>query len=129
MTLLRVQDLTISRTGSDAHIVRAVGFSLEPGETLGIAGESGCGKSTLLLALMGVVTDMAVVLVMLLLGAIASSFLICACLAQGSTICNPLVVVAAGAAGAAIGWTQAVKSMVVIKRVKRKNCFIGRDSC
>ena len=55
MTLLRVQDLTISRTGSDAHIVRAVGFSLEPGETLGIAGESGCGKSTLLLALMGVV--------------------------------------------------------------------------
>jgi peptide/nickel transport system ATP-binding protein len=55
MTLLKVQDLTISRTGSDAHIVRTVDFALESGETLGIAGESGCGKSTLLLALMGVV--------------------------------------------------------------------------
>ena len=55
MTLLRVQDLTISRTGSDAHIVRSANFSLESGQTLGIAGESGCGKSTLLLALIGVV--------------------------------------------------------------------------
>ena len=55
MTLLRVQDLTISRTGSDAHIVRSANFALDSGQTLGIAGESGCGKSTLLLALMGVV--------------------------------------------------------------------------
>lgn len=55
MTLLRVQDLTISRTGSDAHIVRSANFALDLGQTLGIAGESGCGKSTLLLALMGVV--------------------------------------------------------------------------
>ena len=55
MTLLKVQDLTIARVGSDAAIVRAASFALEPGETLGIAGESGCGKSTLLLALMGVV--------------------------------------------------------------------------
>jgi peptide/nickel transport system ATP-binding protein len=55
MTLLAVKDLTISRAGSDAHIVDAADFALEPGETLGIAGESGCGKSTLLLALMGVV--------------------------------------------------------------------------
>jgi peptide/nickel transport system ATP-binding protein len=54
MTLLKVQDLTIARVGSDAAIVGAVSFALEPGETLGIAGESGCGKSTLLLALMGV---------------------------------------------------------------------------
>jgi len=55
MTLLVVKDLTISRAGSEAHIVREADFALEPGETLGIAGESGCGKSTLLLALMGVV--------------------------------------------------------------------------
>ena len=55
MTLLKVQDLTIARAGSDAAIVCAASFALEPGETLGIAGESGCGKSTLLLALMGVV--------------------------------------------------------------------------
>ncbi len=55
MTLLDVQELTISQVGSDAAIVRAATLALEPGETLGIAGESGCGKSTLLLALMGVV--------------------------------------------------------------------------
>lgn len=55
MTLLRVQDLTISRLGSDAHIVRAASLAPDPGETLGIAGESGCGRSTLLLALLGIV--------------------------------------------------------------------------
>lgn len=55
MTLLTVEDLTISRAGGDGDIVRAANFALERGETLGIAGESGCGKSTLLLALMGVV--------------------------------------------------------------------------
>ena len=55
MTLLDVQELTISQVGSDAAIVRAATLALEPRETLGIAGESGCGKSTLLLALMGVV--------------------------------------------------------------------------
>ena len=55
MTLLAVQDLTISRAGRESHIVRGADFALGPGETLGIAGESGSGKSTLLLALMGVV--------------------------------------------------------------------------
>lgn len=55
MTLLEVHNLTISRAGSDAAIVREATIALAPGETLGIAGESGCGKSTLLLALMGVV--------------------------------------------------------------------------
>lgn len=55
MTLLDVQDLTISRLGSDAELVRSASLALEPAETLGIAGESGCGKSTLLLALMGIV--------------------------------------------------------------------------
>lgn len=55
MTLLDVQDLTISRLGSDAEIVRLASLALDPAETLGIAGESGCGKSTLLLAMMGIV--------------------------------------------------------------------------
>lgn len=55
MTLLDVQDLTISRRGSEAAIVRTASLALEPGETIGIAGESGCGKSTLLLALMGII--------------------------------------------------------------------------
>lgn len=55
MTLLNVQDLTISQAGNAAAIVRAASLAVGPGETLGIAGESGCGKSTLLLALMGIV--------------------------------------------------------------------------
>lgn len=55
MTLLKVEDLTIARQGSDAALVSAVSFALKLGETLGIAGESGSGKSTLLLALMGVI--------------------------------------------------------------------------
>jgi peptide/nickel transport system ATP-binding protein len=55
VTLLDVHDLTISREGRDAAIVREATLVLDPRETLGIAGESGCGKSTLLLALMGVV--------------------------------------------------------------------------
>jgi peptide/nickel transport system ATP-binding protein len=55
MTLLAVEDLTISRAGDEASIVRAASLALAQGETLGIAGESGCGKSTLLMALMGIV--------------------------------------------------------------------------
>ena len=56
MTLIAVEDLSISREGSTGRpVVAEAGFALAPGETLGIAGESGCGKSTLLLALMGIV--------------------------------------------------------------------------
>ena len=38
-----------------AHVLDGVGFSLMPGETLGIVGESGCGKSITALSIMGLV--------------------------------------------------------------------------
>ena len=54
MTLLDVSDLGVSyRTGGDVvRAVRGVDFSLQPGQTLGIAGESGSGKSTTVLSLL-----------------------------------------------------------------------------
>jgi len=56
--ILIVDDLTIGldlAKGPKPHVIDAVSFALEPGGSIGIAGESGSGKSTLLLALMGVV--------------------------------------------------------------------------
>lgn len=56
--LLQVDDLTIgihAAPGVVLPVVDRASLTLEPGESIGIAGESGCGKSTLLLALMGIV--------------------------------------------------------------------------
>jgi len=54
MPLLEVDALT-TEFDTDEGVVRAVdgvGFSVEPGETLGIVGESGCGKSVTALSIM-----------------------------------------------------------------------------
>ena len=51
MSLLSVQGLHVEI--GDAHILRGISLSVEPGETLGVVGESGCGKSMTGLALMG----------------------------------------------------------------------------
>ncbi|MQA24029.1 MAG: ATP-binding cassette domain-containing protein [Micromonosporaceae bacterium] len=54
MTLLEVRDLHVTYHSSRGVIpaVRGVDITVEPGQTLGVAGESGCGKSTLALALL-----------------------------------------------------------------------------
>ena len=53
MTFLDVKDLTTRYQTSkgDVHALSEVNFSLEKGESIGIAGESACGKSTLGLSL------------------------------------------------------------------------------
>ncbi len=48
--LLEIEDLRV--TAGERPIVDGVGFSLAPGEALGLAGESGCGKTTTALAVM-----------------------------------------------------------------------------
>lgn len=52
--LLNLCDLTVDYHGSRGTIpaVRGVSLRIEPGETLGIAGESGCGKSTVAMAVL-----------------------------------------------------------------------------
>jgi peptide/nickel transport system ATP-binding protein len=52
--LLEVRDLAVTyRSGAETvRAVRGVNFTLNPGETLGMAGESGCGKTTVALSLL-----------------------------------------------------------------------------
>jgi peptide/nickel transport system ATP-binding protein len=52
--LLEVRDLAVTyRSGTEpVHAVRGVSFTLEAGQTLGMAGESGCGKTTVALSLL-----------------------------------------------------------------------------
>ena len=55
MSLLAVEDLTIALPpgGDRADAVSAIGFALEPGESLCVVGESGSGKSVCAAAIMG----------------------------------------------------------------------------
>jgi peptide/nickel transport system ATP-binding protein len=53
--MLEVRDLTVAF--GDAKVVDGVGFSLKPGETLGIVGESGSGKSMTALSLLRLVPE------------------------------------------------------------------------
>ena len=53
MSLLEVTGLTIVYAGAPAPAVDHLSFSLDPGESLGIAGESGSGKTQTALAIMG----------------------------------------------------------------------------
>jgi peptide/nickel transport system ATP-binding protein len=57
--LLEVRGLTTSfATDAGAfNAVDGVGFTLEPGRTLGLVGESGCGKSVTALSIMGLVAS------------------------------------------------------------------------
>jgi peptide/nickel transport system ATP-binding protein len=50
---LEVRDLRIAIAGRGIEVVDEVGFSLAPGEILGLVGESGSGKTTVGLALLG----------------------------------------------------------------------------
>jgi len=57
--LLAVSELRVGldTANGPADALRGVGFTLAPGETLGLVGESGCGKSMTALAVMGLLPD------------------------------------------------------------------------
>src|SRR5215470_16365875 len=62
MPLLEVEDLNVwfdLQGGGELHAVQGVGFTLEPGERMGLVGESGCGKTTTALATMGLLPSSA----------------------------------------------------------------------
>lgn len=51
--LVEAKNLAVAAPGSSLPLIRGVGFSLEPGQALGVIGKSGAGKSTLARALIG----------------------------------------------------------------------------
>jgi peptide/nickel transport system ATP-binding protein len=56
VSLLAVEDLHVwfdLTDGGELHAVQGVGFTLEPGDRVGLVGESGCGKTTTALAVLG----------------------------------------------------------------------------
>jgi oligopeptide/dipeptide ABC transporter ATP-binding protein len=53
VSLLEVRDLTVGVERSPHTLLREVGFSVEPGEVVGLVGESGSGKTMASLAIMG----------------------------------------------------------------------------
>jgi oligopeptide/dipeptide ABC transporter ATP-binding protein len=61
VSLLSIRDLRVDylRSGKRVPALRNVSLSLEPGESLGLAGESGSGKSTLALAVLRLLPETA----------------------------------------------------------------------
>ena len=59
MTFISVENLTThyNTTNGSIHALEDVNFSLEKGESVGIAGESACGKSTLGLSLIRMIPN------------------------------------------------------------------------
>lgn len=57
MSLLDVNDLSISYTDTAKPVVNKLSFSVEAGQSLGIVGESGSGKTTLGLALLRLISS------------------------------------------------------------------------
>ena len=57
MSLLHVDDLTVTATGSTTALLGPINVELAAGEKLGIIGESGSGKSLTALSIMGLLPD------------------------------------------------------------------------
>jgi ABC-type glutathione transport system ATPase component len=61
MTLLAVENLTVTYRGGAVPALQNFSCRVEEGEAVGVIGESGAGKSTLALALLGLLDDRAVI--------------------------------------------------------------------
>ena len=57
MSLLHINNLTVTATGSTTALAGPLNFELAAGEKLGIIGESGSGKSLTALSIMGLLPD------------------------------------------------------------------------
>ena len=57
MSLLHVDNLTVTATGSTTALLGPINIELAAGEKLGIIGESGSGKSLTALSIMGLLPD------------------------------------------------------------------------